>query len=75
MKEIRCQIYSKLFFRLPDFAGAIAELELIEALKTLPDSYCVISDVKLETDEKLFILMANALDVCANRSYCYYAIW
>jgi len=32
----------------PELAGGIAELELIESLKSLPDNYYVISDVKLE---------------------------
>lgn len=37
----------------PDFAGAIAELELIESLRTLPDNFCVISDVKLEVNKAI----------------------
>ncbi len=35
----------------PELAGGIAELELIESLRTLPDNYHVISDVKLEIDK------------------------
>ena len=37
----------------PGLAGAIAELELIESLKTLPDNCCVISDVKLEVNKAI----------------------
>jgi len=34
----------------PDLAGATAELELIESLRTLPDNYYVISDVRLKVN-------------------------
>lgn len=37
----------------PDLAGAIAELELIEKLRTLPDNYYVVSDVKLEAKKAI----------------------
>lgn len=37
-----------------DLAGATAELELIENLRTLPDNYYVISDVKLEADTSIY---------------------
>jgi len=37
----------------PDLAGAIAELELIESLRTLPDNYYVVSDVKLEINKAI----------------------
>ncbi|HCK67538.1 MAG TPA: hypothetical protein DHW49_14855 [Anaerolineae bacterium] len=37
----------------PDFAGAIAEIELIEKLKTLPDNYCLINDVKINLIESI----------------------
>lgn len=50
----------------PDFAGAIAELELIESLRTLPDNYYVISDVKLEANEAIYFygewLMSAQID-------------
>jgi hypothetical protein len=35
----------------PNLAGAKAELELIESLRTLPDNYYVVSDVNLEINE------------------------
>jgi hypothetical protein len=36
-----------------EFAGARAELELIESLRTLPDNYYIINDVKLEIDKAI----------------------
>jgi ubiquinone biosynthesis protein COQ9 len=38
----------------PNLAGAIAELELIESLRTLPDNCYLISDVKLEANEAIY---------------------
>jgi cellobiose-specific phosphotransferase system component IIA len=38
----------------PDLAGAIAELELIESLKKLPDNYYVISDINLSLDRAIY---------------------
>ena len=49
--------FSKPFFHLLDLAGAIAELELIESLKTLPDNYYVISDVKLEINKAIISMV------------------
>lgn len=37
-----------------DLAGATAELELIENLRTLPDNYYVLSDVNLEADKPIY---------------------
>ncbi|MBL8097989.1 MAG: NERD domain-containing protein [Anaerolineales bacterium] len=37
----------------PNFAGAIAEMELIEKLKTLPDNYYLINDVKISLVESI----------------------
>jgi hypothetical protein len=34
----------------PEFAGALAELELIEILRKLPDNYYIINDVRLHLD-------------------------
>jgi hypothetical protein len=39
----------------PDFAGALAELELIEKLRTLPDNYYVVSDVKLAARKSIHL--------------------
>jgi len=36
-----------------DFAGAIAEMELIEKLKTLPHNYYLINDIKLRLKESI----------------------
>jgi hypothetical protein len=38
----------------PELAGGIAELELIESLKSLPDNYYVINDVKLEIRRAIY---------------------
>lgn len=40
-------------FTSPDFAGAIAEMELIEKLKTLPDNYYLINDVKISLADSI----------------------
>jgi hypothetical protein len=37
----------------PDMAGALAELEVIEQLRTLPDNYFVISDIKLVANKSI----------------------
>jgi len=47
-KDIRSKVsILQSVFTSPDFAGAIAEMELIEKLKTLPDNYYLINDVKI----------------------------
>jgi len=38
----------------PELAGGIAELELIESLKSLPDNYYVINDVNLEIPKAIY---------------------
>ena len=51
----------------PDLVGAIAELELIESLRTLPDNYYVVSDVNLKIDEAVHFdgewLMSAQIDL------------
>ena len=37
----------------PELAGAIAELEMVDHLRTLPDNYFVISDVKLVANKSI----------------------
>jgi len=57
--ESQCQVISskvKLLekaLKSPDLAGGIAELELIDSLKTLPDNFYIINDAKLEVDRAI----------------------
>lgn len=52
--ESQCQVISskvkslEKVLKSPDLAGGIAELELIDNLKTLPDNFYIINDAKLE---------------------------